>query len=53
MITDMTQVVRIVPSTSSALLWMQWSWLGMWGIAAGPDTGNVLASMAKQLKVGR
>ena len=47
--TGMVQVPRIVPSTSCALLWMQWSWLGIWGIGVGPDTGYGLASMAKQL----
>ena len=45
----MVQVLRIVPSTSSALFWMQWSWLGILGIGVWPDTGYGLATMAKQL----
>ena len=40
---------RIVPSTSSALIWIQWSWLGMRGIGVGPETGYGLGSIAKQL----
>ena len=30
--TGMTQASKIAPSTSCALFWMKWSWLGIWGI---------------------
>ena len=45
----MTQASKVVPSTSSALSWIQWSWLGIWGIGIRPDTGYGLARMTKQL----
>ena len=45
--TGMTQASKVALSTSYALFWMKWSWLGIWGIAVGPDTGYGLASMAK------
>ena len=45
----MTQASKVAPSTSCALLWTERCWLGMWGIAASPDTDYGLASMAKQL----
>ena len=41
--TGMTQACKIAPSTSCAVFWMKWSWLGIWGIGARPDTGNDLA----------
>ena len=44
-----TQASRIAPSTSSALFWMKWSWLGIWGIGVRPDTGYGLASKAKRM----
>ena len=47
--TGMTQASKVAPSTSCALLWMKWSWLGIWAIGRRPDTGYGLASMAKQL----
>ena len=47
--TGMTQVSKVAPSTSCALPWIKWSWLGIWGIGSRPDTGYALASMAKQL----
>ena len=47
--TGMTQASKVAPSTSGALFWKQWSWLGIWGIGVRPDTGYGLASMAKQL----
>ena len=28
----MTQASKVVLSTSCALIWMKWSWLGFWGI---------------------
>ena len=45
----MTLASNLASSTSCALFWMKWSWLGIWGIRARPDTEYDLASMAKQL----
>ena len=45
----MTQASKVAPSTSCALFWIKWSWLGIWGIGVRPDTRYGLASMAKQL----
>ena len=45
----MTQASKVAPCTSWALFWIKWSWLGIWGIGVGPNTGYGLASMAKQL----
>ena len=45
----MTQASKLAQSTSCALFWIRWSWLGIWGIRVRPDTGYGLASMAKQL----
>ena len=47
--TGITQAFKVATSTSCALVWIQWSWLGIWGIGVRPDTGYGLASMAKQL----
>ena len=47
--TGMTQASKVAPSTSFALLWIEWSWLGIWGKRVRPDTGYGLASMVKQL----
>ena len=47
--TGMTQASKVAPSTSCALFWLAWSWLGIWGKGVGPDTRYGLASMAKQL----
>ena len=47
--TGMNEPSKVVPSTSCALLWIKWSWLGISGIGVRPDTGYGLASMAKQL----
>ena len=47
--TGMTQAAKLASSSSSALFWMKWSWLGIWGISVRPDTEYDLASMAKQL----
>ena len=41
-----TQPSKIAPSTSCALSWMKWSWLGIWGIGVRPDTEH---DLAKQL----
>ena len=30
--TGMTQASKLASSTSCALVWMNWSWLGIWGI---------------------
>ena len=30
--TGMTQASKLASSTSCALFWMKWSWLGIWGI---------------------
>ena len=30
--TGMTLVSKLASSTSCALFWMKWSWLGIWGI---------------------
>ena len=30
--TGMTQASKLASSTSCALFWMKWSWLGLWGI---------------------
>ena len=42
----MTLDSKLASSTSCALFWMKWSWLGMWGKAVRPDTEY---DMAKQL----
>ena len=42
----MTQPSKIALSTPCALVWMKWSWLGIWGIGVRPDRGN---DLAKQL----
>ena len=49
--TGMIQVNKVSPTTSCALFWIRWSWLGIWGKEIRPDTGYGLASMAKQLKL--
>ena len=45
----MTLASRLASSTSCALFWMRWSWLGIWGIRVRPDTEYDLPSLAKQL----
>ena len=45
----MPQASLVAPSTSCALVWIRWSWLGISGIGVRPDTGYGLASMAEQL----
>ena len=37
---------KLASSTSCALFWMKWSWLGMWGKGVRPDTEY---DLAKQL----
>ena len=44
--TGMTLASKLASSTSCALFWIKWSWLGVWGIRVRPDTGN---DLAKQL----
>ena len=42
----MTLASQLASSTSCALLWMKWSWLGIWGKGVRPDTEY---DLAKQL----
>ena len=42
----MTLASQLASSTSCALVWMKWSWLGMWGKGVRPDTEH---DLAKQL----
>ena len=44
--TGMTLACKLPSSTSCALFWMKWSWLGMWGKGVRPDTEY---DLAKQL----
>ena len=44
--TGMTLASQLASSTSCALFWMKWSWLGMWGKGVRPDTEY---DLAKQL----
>ena len=44
--TGMTRASQLASSTSCALFWMKWSWLGMWGKGARPDREY---NLAKQL----
>ena len=39
----MTLASKLASSTSCALFWMKWSWLGIWGIRVRPDTEYDLA----------
>ena len=43
----MTPASQLASSTSCALFWMKWSWLGLWGKGVRPDTEY---DLAKQLK---
>ena len=36
--TSLTLDSQLASSTSSALFWMKWSWLGIWGKGVRPDT---------------
>ena len=47
--TGTTLAYKLVSSSSCALFWMKWSWLGIWGKRVRPDTEYDLASMANQL----
>ena len=42
----LTLASKLVLSTSCALFWVKWCWLGMWGIGVRPDTDY---DLAKQL----
>ena len=42
----MTLASQLVSGTSCALVWMKWSWLGIWGKGVRPDTDY---DLAKQL----
>ena len=44
--TGMTLASKLASSTSCALFWMEWSWLGIWGIRVRPHTEY---DLAKQL----
>ena len=44
--TGMTLASQLASSTSCALFWMKWSWLGMCGTGVRPDTEY---DLAKQL----
>ena len=44
--TGMTPASQLASSTSCALFWMKWSWLGKWGKGVRPDTDY---DLAKQL----
>ena len=44
--TGMTPASQLASSTSCALVWMKWSWLGIWGKGVRPDTDY---DLAKQL----
>ena len=37
----MTPASQLASSTSGALLWMEWSWLEIWGKGVRPDTDYV------------
>ena len=39
----MPLALQLASSTSCALFWMNWSWLGMWGKGVRPDTEYDLA----------
>ena len=41
--TGMTLASQLASSTSCALIWTKWSWLGMWGKGVRPDTEYDLA----------
>ena len=42
--TGMTLASQLASSTSCALFWMKWSWLGMWDKGVKPDTEYDLAN---------
>ena len=44
----MTLASKLASSTSCALCWMKWSWLGTWGIRVRPDTEYNLAKQLNQ-----
>ena len=49
----MTRASQLALGTSCALLWMKWSWLGMWGKRVGPDTEYDLAKQLNSETVKR
>ena len=42
----LTLASKLASSSSCALFWVKWCWLGMWGIGVRPDTDY---DLAKQL----
>ena len=44
--TGLTLASKLASSTSCAIVWMKWSWLGIWGKRVRPDTDY---DLAKQL----
>ena len=44
--TGLTLASKLASSTSCALFWVKWCWLGMWGTGVRPDTDY---DSAKQL----
>ena len=51
--TGMTLDSKLASSTSCALFWMKWSWLGIWGIGVRPDTEYDLAQQPDSETVKR
>ena len=49
----LTLASKIASSTSCALFWMKWCWLGMWGIGVRPDTEYHLAKQLNSETVKR
>ena len=47
----LTLASKLASSTSCALFWMKWSWLGMWGIEVRGDTDYDLAKQLNSEKV--
>ena len=51
--TGMILASQIASCSSCALLWMKWSWLGMWGNEGRPDTEYDLAKQLNSETVKR
>ena len=51
--TGMTLDSQLASSTSCALFWMKWSWLGIWGKGVRPDTDYDLAKQLNSETVNR
>ena len=47
----MTPASQLASGTSSALFWMKWSWLGMWGKGVRLDTEYDLAEQLNSERV--